>query len=110
VAPGKLDARRCISYVTIEHHGDFRPEQRDMTGDWLFGCDVCQDVCPWNVRFASPTADADLAPRADLATPDLAALTTDDEDVFMQRFGDTPLARTGAAGMRRNVAAVTARR
>lgn len=110
VAPGKLDARRCISYVTIEHHGDFRPEQRDMTGDWLFGCDVCQDVCPWNVRFASPTLDADLAPRDELATPDLAALATNDEDAFARRFGDTPLARAGTAGMRRNVAAVTERR
>jgi epoxyqueuosine reductase len=108
VAPGMLDARRCISYVTIEHRGAFAPAQREMTGEWLFGCDVCQDVCPWNESFATPTADPALAPRAELADPDPAQLVLDDE-AFAQRYGDTPLARTGAGGLRRNVAAVLER-
>src|SRR5205823_11436840 len=55
VAPGVLDARRCISYLTIEHAGEFDEAERRNVGDWLFGCDVCQDVCPWNVKFARPT-------------------------------------------------------
>jgi epoxyqueuosine reductase len=109
VAPGVLDARRCISYLTIEHRGAFDDAQRDMPGDWLFGCDVCQDVCPWNERFASPTTDAAFAPRAELAAPDLALLGGEDAAAFTRHFGDTPLARAGVAGMRRNVATLTDR-
>lgn len=108
VAPGMLDARRCISFVTIEHRGPFRPEQRDLPGEWIYGCDVCQDVCPWNVRFATPTADVAFAPRPELSDPDLALLGSGDETEFLAHFGDTPLARAGAAGLRRNIAACTA--
>ncbi|MGH8721408.1 MAG: tRNA epoxyqueuosine(34) reductase QueG, partial [Burkholderiales bacterium] len=64
-APYRLDARRCISYLTIEHRGEFTPEQAGAVGEWLFGCDVCQEVCPWNVSFARPTADPAFAPRAE---------------------------------------------
>ena len=108
VAPGLLDARRCISFVTIEHRGPFRPDQREMASEWIYGCDVCQDVCPWNVRFAAPTTDSELAARAELADPDLALLGSGDEADFMKHFGDTPLARAGAAGLRRNIAACAA--
>src|SRR6266700_4187585 len=59
VAPGVLDARRCISYLTIEHAGPFNEHDERLVGDWLFGCDVCQDVCPWNVKFARPTRDVE---------------------------------------------------
>src|SRR5256886_5029574 len=69
-----LDARRCISYLTIEHAAPFRDDERRLVGDWLFGCDVCQDVCPWNVTFAEPTSDPELAVRADVAAPDPAEL------------------------------------
>jgi len=108
VEPHVLDARRCISYLTIEHRGDFTDAERRMVGEWAFGCDVCQDVCPWNVKFARPTADPALAPRPDLAALDLAALLDDDAPPqdFDRRFGDTPLERPGLAGMRRNGAAV----
>ncbi len=105
VEPGLLDARRCISFVTIEHRGPFRPEQRDLPGEWIYGCDVCQDVCPWNERFAAPTADTAFTPRLELARPDLELLGSGDEDEFARHFGDTPLARAGAAGLRRNIAA-----
>ncbi len=108
VAPHTLDARRCISYLTIERRGDFTPPERASVGDWLFGCDVCQDVCPWNVRFARPTDDPELAPRADIAAPDLPELLALDAGAFVARYGDTPFARPGAAGMRRNAAAVHA--
>ena len=109
VAPGVLDARRCISYVTIEHRGAFDATQQAMVGEWLFGCDVCQDVCPWNVKFAAPTEDADFAPRAELARPDIDQIGDGDEAVFARRFGDTALSRAGARGMRRNAAAIRER-
>src|SRR5207302_769795 len=61
-APRDLDARRCIAYLTIEKRDEFTSEERRMIGDWLFGCDVCQDVCPWNVSFAAATPSPRLAP------------------------------------------------
>ena len=97
-----LDARRCISYLTIEHRGEFSDAQRGMVGEWLFGCDVCQDVCPWNVSFARATADPELEPRPDVRAPDLAALVALDAAEFARRYGDTPFERPGVEGMRRN--------
>jgi len=108
VAPRVLDARRCISYLTIEHRGEFTEQQRPLVADWLFGCDICQDVCPWNVSFARPTADAALAPRDELAAPEVASLAEAGAAEFERRYGDTPFERPGAGGMRRNVAAVRA--
>ena len=105
-----LDARRCISYLTIEHAAPFRDDERRLVGDWVFGCDVCQDVCPWNVSFAEPTSDPELAVRAELAAPDLAELLAVAPDEFERRFGDTPFERPGASGLRRNTAAVLANR
>src|SRR5438874_8839790 len=90
VEAGVMDARRCISYLTIEHRGEFSDAEREMLGDWVFGCDVCQDVCPWNVKFACASEDPDLAPRPDLAAPDLPALLEMDRDTFTRRYGDTP--------------------
>ena len=106
--PHDLDARACISYLTIEHRGPFSDEQRGDVGEWVFGCDVCQDVCPWNVRFAQVTADPDLAPRADVAMPDLRRLLDIDDEEFARHYGDTPFERPGRPGMRRNAAAVLA--
>ncbi len=104
-APHTLDARRCISYLTIEHRGGFTDEQQAMVGEWLFGCDVCQDVCPWNIRFARPTPDRDLAP---LPIVDSEEWATIDAAAFDARYGATPFTRPGLAGMRRNAAAVRA--
>jgi epoxyqueuosine reductase len=109
VAPRDLDARACISYLTIEHRGDFTEQQREDVGEWVFGCDVCQDVCPWNTSFARATADPGFAPRAGVKDPDLPALLEIGEDEFTRRFGDTPFARPGHAAMRRNAAAVLGR-
>ncbi len=105
VEPHVLDAPRCISYLTIEHRGDFTPHQRSLVGDWLFGCDICQDVCPWNVSFAQATADPQLAPRPELAAPDAREFLELDEETFARRYGDTPFERPGREGMRRNAAA-----
>jgi epoxyqueuosine reductase len=108
VGPRDLDARACISYLTIEHRGEFTDAQRAQVGggDWVFGCDVCQDVCPWNVSFARETADPGLAVRADVAAPDVRTLATIDETEFDRRYSETPFTRPGARGMRRNAAAV----
>ena len=110
VEPHTLDARRCISYLTIEHAGPFSDDERRLVGDWLFGCDVCQDVCPWNVTFAEPTGDPELAARGEIATPDLATLLAAPPEELEHRFGDTAFERPGVAGLRRNAAAVSANR
>jgi epoxyqueuosine reductase len=107
-APHVLDARRCISYLTIEHRAEFSDAERLLVGEWLFGCDVCQDVCPWNVKFARATPDAELGIRPDVASPELDLLREIEPVSFQRRFGDTPFERPGLAGMRRNVGAVLA--
>jgi len=108
--PRVLDSRRCISYLTIEHRGGFTGTEQGMVGDWLFGCDVCQDVCPWNVRFATPTTDPELAPRPELSAPELDTLLRMEPEEFDRRFGDTAFERAGSDGMRRNAAAVSTNR
>jgi len=110
VAPGVLDARRCISYLTIEHTAEFSDAEQQLVGQWLFGCDVCQDVCPWNVKFARPTRDVELGVRPEVAEPDLTALLDGNPVAFQRGFGDTPFERPGVAGMRRNATAVLANR
>jgi epoxyqueuosine reductase len=104
--PRDLDARACISYLTIEHRGEFTATQASQVGDWLFGCDVCQDVCPWNVSFARETLDPEFSPSSDVARPDVRELTTLDENDFQRRYAGTPFTRPGHGGMRRNAVAV----
>jgi epoxyqueuosine reductase len=106
-APGVLDARRCIAYLTIEHRGPIPEEFHTAIGEHLFGCDVCQEVCPWNVRFASPPpTDGPLAPRAALATTDAAALArallTLDATTYRERFHDSAMSRAKIDGLQRN--------
>jgi epoxyqueuosine reductase len=108
VEPRMLDARRCISYLTIEHRGEFSSEQQAMVGDWLFGCDVCQDVCPWNVSFARSTEDPAFRARQAVAVPDLNALLELDDRGFSAAYGDTPFERPGLKGIQRNARAVMA--
>jgi epoxyqueuosine reductase len=104
--PRDLDARACISYLTIEHRGEFTAMQASQVGAWVFGCDVCQDVCPWNVSFAQATNDPGFAPRPEVARPDVHQLATIDENTFARRYAGTPFTRPGHHGMRRNAAAV----
>jgi epoxyqueuosine reductase len=106
-APRVLDARRCLSYLTIEHRGDVDEALRGAGGEWLFGCDVCQDVCPWN-RKAPPGREPSLAPGAPPPPPE--ALLALDEAGFRERFRGTPLRRAGRRGLLRNAALVLGRR
>ncbi len=104
VEPYVLDARRCISYLTIELRDQPIPESlRDGMGDWVFGCDVCQDVCPWN-RKAPPSNEPAFAPVADLTPADLNWLLRLSEDEFRTRFRGTPFERPGRSGILRNAA------
>jgi epoxyqueuosine reductase len=105
VGPGVLDARRCISYLTIEHRGDVPEDLRAGVGDWLFGCDVCQEVCPWN-RKAPPGAEPALLGRPDLMQLDLIEILGLSEEEFRRRFRGTALLRTKRRGLVRNAALV----
>jgi epoxyqueuosine reductase len=98
-----LDARRCISYLTIELKGPIPVELRSQIGNRVFGCDDCQTVCPWN-RFASPTREADFQPRHDLDNAELAALFRWSEEQFLQRTEGSPLRRAGYQRWLRNLA------
>ena len=101
VEEGVVDSNRCISYHTIENRHDIPPAVADHMGDWVFGCDICQEVCPWN-RFAQPTRLADFAARAGQSFPLLEELLGMDEGSFNSKFEGSPLRRAKHAGMQRN--------
>jgi epoxyqueuosine reductase len=101
-APYRIDARRCISYLTIEHKGPMPRELRPLIGNRIYGCDDCLAVCPWN-KFARAAALPELRQRADLAAPDLAALTALDDGEFRRRFSGSPIKRIGRDRFLRNV-------
>jgi epoxyqueuosine reductase len=103
IAPYQMDAARCIAYLTIEHRGPIAPERMEGMGRQLFGCDICQEVCPWN-RRAPVSVDPELAPRPELVNPALDWLAAMDEAGFDERFNGSPVRRTGFLGLRRNVA------
>jgi epoxyqueuosine reductase len=103
VAPYILDARRCISYLTIELKGPIRRELRPSMGNHIFGCDICQEVCPWNRRFAKPTTEPAFRPRAGGIAPHLLHLMALDDKEFRRRFQSSPIQRTRRRGLLRNV-------
>lgn len=100
VAPYVVDNRRCISYLTIEHKGAIPIEFRASMGNWVFGCDICQEVCPVN-RKAKATADPNFG-RTDLSSVDLVELLEMTDEQFRQRFAGTPIMRAKRVGMQRN--------
>ena len=101
-APYRLDARRCISYLTIEHKGPIPRNLRPLIGNRIYGCDDCLAVCPWN-KFARQGRDAKLAARAELAAPALADLARLDDAGFRKLFAGTAIKRTGRNRFVRNV-------
>ena len=104
VAPYVLDARLCIAYLTIENRGPIPRNLRAAIGNRVFGCDDCQDVCPWNRHAARSRLAAHFAPRDGLRTPSLRALLSLDAAGFRERFRDSPIARARWPGFLRNVA------
>ena len=103
VAPYQLDSNRCIAYLTIEKRGEIPQEMRDGMGTHVFGCDICQDVCPWN-RKAPATSATAFQPRDGLMNPALAWLAEMTEEEFRIKFRGSPIRRTKRSGLRRNVA------
>jgi epoxyqueuosine reductase len=108
IAPYQMDATRCISYLTIEHRGAIEPGLMEGMGRQVFGCDICQDVCPWNRKPAlnldPASADPELDARMELVNPALEWLAGMDQAEFELRFNGSPVRRAGFLGLRRNIA------
>jgi len=103
VQPYVLDARRCISYLTIEHRGDdIPPELQEKMGNWIFGCDICQDVCPWN-KFKYATSEPRFMPRPGLPDMPLERWEELDLEAFRQKFRKSAVKRAKFEGFKRNV-------
>ncbi len=105
VAPYQVDARKCISYLTIELKRNFTQEEKTMLGEWLFGCDICQEVCPWT-RFSKPTELLEFAPKPELEALSEREILEMTKSSFRRIFGETPVFRTGLRRLKRNAEAV----
>lgn len=112
VQPGVMDARRCISYLTIESRTPIPEEYHAAIGEHLYGCDICQDVCPWNVKFARPEGDAAFSARPAFAGKDAATLATEllqmTEDSYRETFRHSAMKRAKLSGLQRNAEIVLA--
>jgi epoxyqueuosine reductase len=110
VAPRELDATKCVSYLTIELRDDIPSALREGIGDRIYGCDVCQEVCPWNVRFARAVKEPAFEPRDAIADKDAGALARDllamSQEEFSASFRNSPMKRAKLAGLKRNAAVV----
>jgi epoxyqueuosine reductase len=105
VHPYILDSNKCISYLTIEHRGELPNEFTKKFENWVYGCDICQDVCPWN-RFQKETTEAAFQPREETIEPQLSDLVKMNQEEFSSRFRHSPIKRTKHAGLVRNAQAV----
>ena len=103
VEPYVVDARKCISYLTIEHPGVIDEKYRKAMGNRIYGCDDCQLICPWN-RYATPTPEADFLPRHALHAPKLLDLWAWNEETFMKQTEGSPIRRIGFEKWQRNLA------
>ncbi len=101
VSPRVVDANRCLAYHSIENRGEIPPEIQRQSSGWVFGCDICQEVCPWN-REVPVTTEKEFAPRPGTANPMPGELAEMDEAAFSERFNGTPVRRAKLEGMRRN--------
>ena len=112
VQPGVLDARQCISYLTIESRSPIPPALHEAIGEHIYGCDICQDVCPWNVKFARPEGDLELKATAPVAGKDAATLAAEllamDDTAYREQFRHSAMQRAKLAGLQRNAEVVLA--
>lgn len=112
VAPGVMNARRCVSYLTIESRSEIPAEYHGAVGEHLYGCDICQDVCPWNVKFSRELREPAFAPRGILAGKSAATLAQDllamDEEAYRDAFRGSAMKRAKLSGLQRNAAIVAA--
>jgi epoxyqueuosine reductase len=106
VSPFIVDSRKCLSYATIELRSpDFSPEIKENLNGWLYGCDICQDVCPWN-RFEKPTGEAKFEPREGNVSPDLEEILSLSHEKYAEKFRRSAMKRTKLAGLQRNANAL----
>ena len=103
-----LDASRCISYLNIEHRGEISVDLRLSMEDWVFGCDICQQVCPWNIRFSEETHDSTFEPRPFLNSPSPSNFLSLEQEEYQEVFKRSPLKRAKRNGLLRNAAIVAA--
>lgn len=106
VEPYVVDSNRCISYLTIEHRSEIDPTLGEQFENWIYGCDICQDVCPWNQKFSVETQETGFAPRAGNVAPKLEEWKEISPEDFRARFKGSPIKRTKADGLRRNILSV----
>jgi epoxyqueuosine reductase len=106
VEPYVLDSNLCISYLTIEHKGDIPDALSSQFENWIYGCDICQDVCPWNQRFSKPSSETAFGPRDGNLSPKLHELAEMTEEEFQRDYRRSPIKRTKHSGLMRNVNAV----
>ena len=100
--PGILNATKCISYWTIEHKEDSKPADLDLN-NWVWGCDICQDVCPWNKKFAEQTTENSFLPRKEISEISIEKISQFSESKFRKVFRFSPLTRRGKRGLLRNI-------
>jgi epoxyqueuosine reductase len=106
VEPYVVDSTRCLSYLTIEHRGELPPDYRGRLEGWIYGCDVCQDVCPWNLKFSQETEEARFQAREGNLAPRLLEWLKMSRDEFSRRFHGSAVKRTKWEGLLRNIRAV----
>ncbi len=104
VKPYVVDANKCISYLTIENKNEITKEFKGEFDNWIFGCDICQDVCPWNNKFSQQTFEHDFSPQNENKEIDLNEIINMNQEDFSKRFKDSPVKRTKLKGLKRNAA------
>ncbi len=109
VEPYLLDSTKCISYLTIEHRGEIAAQLGERFDRWIYGCDICQDVCPWNHKFSVASEVDGFSPRAETLAPDLDHVQRMTQEEFSRIFTKSPVKRTKLAGLRRNAAVALGR-